>query len=177
MNDGQLASYYDDQKAKGAAAHYAKAGLGFASPGYASLSEREKQRCRGVRMHFSDLLHPVICAKASHAQNTLQPVRGCLSTSCRGGPSQGRGMSRGTGSDGQQGNVLNNRPPLYADSSSAPGAPWPTPPQGSPGMVSSRLCSAPEVHADLCSICKSSRHASVHRTSVSCSRPLRKASP
>ena len=33
MDDGQLASYYDEQKAKGAAAHYAKAGLGFSTPG------------------------------------------------------------------------------------------------------------------------------------------------
>ncbi len=44
MNDNQLASYYDEQKAKGAGAHYAKAGLGFASPGQVSSSNRAKPR-------------------------------------------------------------------------------------------------------------------------------------
>ena len=52
MDDAQLASYYDDQKAKGAGARYAKAGLGFASPGYSTLSVREKWRCHGVQMHL-----------------------------------------------------------------------------------------------------------------------------
>lgn len=33
MDDDQLAKYYDETKAKGAGARYAKAGLGFASPG------------------------------------------------------------------------------------------------------------------------------------------------
>ncbi|CAL5224177.1 g6817 [Coccomyxa viridis] len=35
MDDTQLAEYYDKTKAKGAGAHYAKAGLGFATPGMA----------------------------------------------------------------------------------------------------------------------------------------------
>ena len=37
MDDKQLADYYDKTKAKGAGAHYAKAGLGFASPGSVCL--------------------------------------------------------------------------------------------------------------------------------------------
>ena len=48
MDDKQLASYYDDQKAKGAGAHYAKAGLGFASPGQVSLFDHTKARSRQV---------------------------------------------------------------------------------------------------------------------------------
>ena len=63
-----------------------------------------------------------------------------VSTPCRGMSSQGRGMPRSTGSDGQQGNTVNNRPPLYADSSSAPGAPRPVPPQGNTGLVRSCIC-------------------------------------
>ena len=75
-------------------------------------------------------------------------------------------MSRSTGSDGQQGNAPTNRPPLYADSSSAPGAPRAMPLQGNPGMVRSRWRSAPEMHAYFCSICENIRHACVRRTSV-----------
>lgn len=36
MDDKKLANYYDEQKAKGAGARFAKAGLGFASPGSVS---------------------------------------------------------------------------------------------------------------------------------------------
>lgn len=36
MNEAELATYYDDQKARGSAAHARKQGLGFVSDGQAS---------------------------------------------------------------------------------------------------------------------------------------------